>query len=501
MGGDLLASKTIIGAAWMVSWRLISRSLGLVSTLILARVLVPADFGIVAMATTFAAAVDALSQLGLQDALVRRVGDNSSILDTAFTLQVARAILISIIIAAVAPAAAWWFNEPRLTSVLFLLAASSLISGLDNVGVAEFRRAMRFDMQFRLLLAPRLFQIAVTISLALLLQSYWALLFGILVYQLAKTSMTYIIHPYRPRFSTLGWQELAAFSFWTWAASAASVVWDRVDPFVLGPAIGPTQLGLYLLAMELALLPVSEVVSPISDALFAGFASAQKKGKSSVHHAPQVAAALVIFVMPITVTISCGSGYVVAALLGPKWVQADTVVAILAWLCLFSPLSYVCNMVLVANGHVQRNFIGKVIASVAKLAVLIIAVKVTERVELIAAAMTICVAIESCAYTILLKGLGEVNLTPMVGPIVRSLFAGAFVMLILYRAGLAWQIVTMPALQAFMYCGLLGATVVSLYSIFSIVLWYLSGRPVGAEMRIVKLVEGYIRPLAYRLSQ
>src|SRR5579863_6168139 len=69
--GASLLRRTAVGASWMVAWRALTRLLGLVSTLVLARVLVPADFGLLAMATSFAAAVEALSQLGLQDALVR----------------------------------------------------------------------------------------------------------------------------------------------------------------------------------------------------------------------------------------------------------------------------------------------------------------------------------------------------------------------------------------------------------------------------------------------
>ena len=93
--------------------------------------------------------------------------------------------------------------------------------------------------------------------------------------------------------------------------------------------------------------------------------------KSSAHHAPQVAAMLVIVIVPITITISCAAGYVVAALLGPHWVAARPLVAIMAWLCLFAPLSTVCNTVLIANGHMARAFSGKAIATVIKVAVLL----------------------------------------------------------------------------------------------------------------------------------
>jgi lipopolysaccharide exporter len=164
--GASLVRLTAIGATWMVAWRMVTRILGLASTLILARVLVPADFGLLAMATTFAAAVEAFSQLGLQDALVRHPR-GEALMDTAFTLQVGRAILTSLLVALAAPAAAWWFEEPRLVPVLLILAVSSLVAGAENVGIVEFRREMRYDKQFILLSGPRLLQVAVTIPLAL----------------------------------------------------------------------------------------------------------------------------------------------------------------------------------------------------------------------------------------------------------------------------------------------------------------------------------------------
>ena len=498
-GEGVLASKTVIGAAWLLTWRMFSRSMGLVSTLILARVLVPGDFGIVAMATTFAAAVDALSQIGVQDALVRHLRDDRTLFDTGFTLQLGRAVITSAIIAGAAPAASVWFNEPRLIPLLLVLAAASLVSGFENIGIVEFSRAMRFDVQFQLNSLPRLLQVGVTIAMALLLKSYWALLAGMVVAKVARTVMSYWVHPYRPRLKIAGWQELAGFSFWTWAACIASLVWDRIDPFVLGPLLGPARLGLYLLALELAVLPVSEFVEPATYALFAGFAKAQKQGSSSIRHAPLVTAMLVMCIAPFTITISCASGYVVASLLGPKWAAASPLVAIMAWLCLFSPLSYVCNAVLVANGYVRRNFIGKVIASFVKLAVLLVAVSVTQRLDFIAAAIVVCVTIESCAFMLLLRGTDRVHFGPMIGAIGRSLLAGSVVVLVLYQAGLAWNDVSLPTFQAFVHGSLIGALVIVLYGALVLALWLLAGRPAGAETRLVDLASRFMRRFGLRV--
>lgn len=496
-----LSAQTAIGAAWLVGWRMVSRVLGLASTLILARLLAPNDFGVVAMAATFAGAVDALSELGLQDALVRRVSEGRELYNTAFTLQLGRALLTSLVIALAAPGASLWFNEPRLAPILFVLAAVSFMSGLENIGIIEFRRAMRFEMQVRLLVVPRLIGFAATISLAILLQNYWALIVGIAVSRVARTVMTYVVHPYRPSLGLAGWRELAGFSFWTWATCLAALVWERIDPFILGPLVGSAQLGVYLLALEIAILPISELVAPAADSLFAGFSAAQKRGQSSAHHAPLVIAVLIMCIMPLIITISCASGYVVAALLGPKWTDASALIAILAWLCLFNPVSYVCNAVLVSHNFVQRTFIARVIASAVKLAVLLVVTSQTSRLDIIAAAVTLCVSVECCAYLVLLNGIGMSALKTMAGSIGRTVMAGGGVVAILYEAGLAWNEVTLPSLLAFLQGAAIGALTLALYLALLTTIWFLCGRPVGAETRVVELSADHLRAALTRIRR
>src|SRR5579859_163090 len=175
---EMLASKTVLSAAWLMGGRLFSRSIGILSTLILARVLLPGDFGIVAMANTFSAILDSLSQIGVQDALVRRKDDSRDLFDTAFTLQAGRGVITCFILAVSGPLASWWFGEPRLVYIMVALGATALVGSLENVGISEFRRNMRFGMVVSLLTVPRFLAAAVAVTAALLLKSYWALLIG-----------------------------------------------------------------------------------------------------------------------------------------------------------------------------------------------------------------------------------------------------------------------------------------------------------------------------------
>jgi O-antigen/teichoic acid export membrane protein len=497
-GDGSLVRKTVVGATWMVLWRFLTRVLGFASTLLLARLLVPADFGLVAMASTFAAAVDALSELGVQDALVRHPRTDRKLLDTAFTLQVIRAAITAGVVGLGAPLAAAWFNEPRLESLLLVLAGASFIAGLENIGTVDFRRDMRFDKMFLLLAVPRVLQLATTIPLALATESYWSLILGTAVSKVARTVMSYIMHPHRPTFCLARWRDLTSFTAWTWATSVAKFFWDRGDAVILGPALGPARLGGYLLAFEMAILPVTELISPAADALFSGFASAQRQGTDSAKLALSVATALLLIITPMVIAISCASGYLVAGLLGPRWAEVQPLVAILAWQCLFSPVNYVCGAVLVANGLVRRNFIVSLTGAAVKFGTLIVTVALTDRLELVALAIVATMAVECAAFTVMLKIGSDLRLRSAVPGVARILLAGAVTIFVLYQAGLAWEPVVMPSVPALLYCALIGMIALAVFWPVVLLLWLLAGRPPGPEAILLDFASRHLAPRVMR---
>jgi O-antigen/teichoic acid export membrane protein len=232
--------------------------------------------------------------------------------------------------------------------------------------------------------------------------------------------------------------------------------------------------------------------------LFAGFASAQRQGSSSVKIAPLVALALLMGILPLIITISCGSGYVVAALLGPKWAEAQGLIAILAWQGTFSPFSFVVSATLVANGLVRRNFIANVIASVIKLGALVTAVSLTERLDIVAAVTASCVAAESAVFMLLLKSTGQVRLRDVAGGFLRAMLSTAVTVFVLYEAGLAWQTVDMPSLPALAHGMLIGIVTLAIFTATLLVTWQLAGRPEGPEERLIGLLVPRIRLLLQR---
>ena len=318
LSSENIVNRVITGAAWMVAFRMFSRGIGIASTLVLARLLDTTDFGIVAIAFTISAALNSVSNVGVTENLVRYKTVGRPELDTGFTIQLVKGVITGALLLAAAPIAASWFSEPRLTNVIYVLAIIFALSGIENIGIINFRRDMRFDREFQLSIIERVLTFAATLTAALLLRSYWALVIGMLVAKIVRVIATYVMEPYRPKLGLHAWGELAGFSMWMWLSSLVYIVWIRADPLVVGSQVSKAVLGLYVVALDIALLPATEIMEPIGAVLFAGFAAEHNAGSDPRGKTFSLAVSLMTVMAPIALIISAASTEIVGVLLGPK---------------------------------------------------------------------------------------------------------------------------------------------------------------------------------------
>ena len=185
----------------MVALRMSIRLIGLVSTLILVRLLVPADFGIVAMAMSIVAAVELLTAFGFEVALIQNQQADRDDYNTAWTMNVMLGIGASALLLTLAKPAASYYGEPDLFRVFLVLSAASLLQGLQNIGLVEFRKELQFDKEFAFHMSLKVVGFIITISLAFWLRTYWALIIGIVTSRAFGTalSMTLLIELVRWR--------------------------------------------------------------------------------------------------------------------------------------------------------------------------------------------------------------------------------------------------------------------------------------------------------------
>ncbi len=486
MASDSILTQTARGAGWAIGWRMTTRLLGLVNTFVLVRLLLPADFGLVALATGFAQAISQLSALGIEEAVIREQAPTRDTYDTAFTINLIRGLATTLVIAAAAWPVALFFKEPRLTAVLLVLAACSLVTSFENIGTVEFRRDFAFDREFRLLVLPRLAAIAVTVAVAWTWQSHWALVAGIGTSQVLWTVMGYVMHPHRPRLTLLAWRQLAGFSFWSWAISTATMVRDRVDSFVIGRVLDVTLVGIYAVGTDVAVIPTYELAGPLSRACLPGFAAALREGNSGADTYLRIIAGALLLALPAGFGISLVADQVVLLALGPQWMTAVPIIRIVGVGGVTFVLGTITSSLLAAHNMLRPTF---VILAVS------VAIRVLSMAVLIhfyglngaAAAWAIAMTVENAFYMLVAFHRFRIRIVDLLRQVWRATVAALAMAAVLYSAGLGWSDVggTGAALWSLALAVSLGAVV---YAAVLTGLWLACGRPAGGEADLLTLL-------------
>jgi len=314
----------------MVVFKLLDRSIGIVSVVILARLLVPADFGLVAMATAIIAIIELLSAFNFDMALIQRQEATRAHYDTAWTLNVAMAAVCALLVAAAAFPAGAFYGDSRLGPVMLWLALATWIRGFENVGVVAFRKELKLNREFQLLLTKRIGVFLATISIALATRSYWALVLGTLAGSVAGVALSYLFHPFRPRFDLSARGELFHFSKWMVFSNLINTLASRAADLIIGKSLGPGPLGLFNLAHEISHLPTTELSAPVNRAVYPGYAKAASDEARLTGQFLDVLGFTVLLTAPAAVGIAAVAPLLVPLLLGDAWLEAVPLVEILA---------------------------------------------------------------------------------------------------------------------------------------------------------------------------
>jgi O-antigen/teichoic acid export membrane protein len=327
---DSVQQKMAKGAAWMVLFKLVERSIGLVSTLILARLLMPTDFGIVAMAMSFIFMAELLTAFGFDIALIQNQQASRAHYDTAWTGNLLLGLAICVLMVALAAPIAEFYRKPEVFWVVMAVSLGPLIGGFENIGVVTFRKELNFRREFWYQLSRKAIGFLVVIPLAFILRSYWALVAGILVSRLASTVISYLMHPFRPRFSLEKLRELFGFSRWLLFNNMVTFFKERSSDFFIGRLLGPAPLGIYNLSYELANLPSTELSAPINRALLPGFAKLATPEEVAAAYRNALGM-LALVALPAAFGIFAVAPYLVPVVLGTKWLEATPLIEVLAF--------------------------------------------------------------------------------------------------------------------------------------------------------------------------
>jgi len=469
----------------MVALRWTIRGLGLAQTVILARLLTPADFGLCAMAMLIVGVVEILFDTGQAYALIREPNPTREHFDTAWTIGIGAGWTMTVVLIVVAPLAPLYFHDERTVPLIQVFALRAAIGSFENIGVVNFRKNLEFRREFGYEVAKKIFSFVLSVAAGFILRNYWALAVGLVGGRLLLVVYSYVIHPYRPRLSVAKLGELWSYSSWLTLNSIGQFLDDRSDEVVVGGAAGTAAMGNYNIAADISTAPTSEVLTPIGRTLFPVYATMVTDVEKLKTSYLEVLSIVAIIAFSMSGGVASIANDMVLVVLGPRWANAVPLVAWLALAYTGFGLSYNAVSVLNVIGAVRQS------ARLIWLRVLVLVPAVavagfvsgTQAVAITRAAVMI--GYLPVVFLILMRNL-PISAAEILSRLWRPAIAGAAMFIIVRYFHDPSIAIPAERLLADTATGVL-SFIAALYG-----LWYLAGQPEGSELLVLREIERLI---------
>lgn len=375
--------KVLNSAILSASAKVISKVLGLVSTMILARILAPEEFGYIAIISIALYFFDILSHAASEQYVIQKKKITRVELYTAWSANLVLKLFISLVICVSAPWVAFFFDRPELTNAFRISSLILPIQALKSPIYLLLKRQLNFAPLFWSSLIERALAVPLVIALAFVLQSFWAFIITDIVASLLAVFISYFIARKPPRFTLSRVNEQWNFSKWMLGKSVVGYMRSQSDTVVVSKFFSGGALGNYHMARELAMMPAHFLLGPAIEPLLSAF----KNDKESIHELHNNVAFSLVSVMVIAIPLCFfvwqWAAEVVLLLLGRDWEMAAELLPILILLFLYWTVMQVGETALLAQGKVKLLFfIDCLTLLVVVVGLLIIASKTSELVNI-----------------------------------------------------------------------------------------------------------------------
>ncbi|MBS3816346.1 MAG: lipopolysaccharide biosynthesis protein [Candidatus Thermoplasmatota archaeon] len=319
--GGSIPQKTVRSGIWSLISRISTRGLSFLQIIIIARILVPKDFGLLGISLLTIEILKVFTKTGFQESIIQKKEDVKEHLNSAWTVLVLRGFALYLVLFAVAPLIAAFFNEPRAVDILRVFGLVLIFRGMRNIGVVFFRKELQFKKKFVLDLSKVLPAFVITVSLAYLLQNVWALVYGTVSGALISMVMSYFIHPHQPslEFKIDKISEMFTFGKWIMASSIITFFLTQGDDIFVGRILGVTALGFYQLAYRISNAPATEISHTITRVLFPAYSKIQDNIKKLKVAFKKVFFVISFITFPISFGIIAIAPEFTIVILGEKW--------------------------------------------------------------------------------------------------------------------------------------------------------------------------------------
>ena len=490
---DELFGPLSAGMTRLIVLRLLMRVIGLVSTSILARLLIPEDFGLAGIAYAVIASLEAFTTFGSNLSIIRERNATRDHYDTAWTIELMRGTLIAALLVALAHPAADFFGDPRVVSIVYVLAAVSLIQSCENIGTIDFMKGLRFDQEFRLFLSMKLIGFAVTIVAAFLLRNYWALVIGTLASRIARTALSYSMHSFRPRLSLRAWDTIFTFSSWVWIYSVIGFANTLGQTGIAAKLVNARELGFFRVGLEVGALPVSEVQGPVLRVLFPGLSKISGEPERFAQLFADSFRTMLLVQAALAIGLALVADPFVRVVYGDAWAGMSPFVSLVAIAVFFQLPSGIAEQMLLAAGR-QKLFSIIAVSSVAvRLPLLVVGLNYW---GLTGAGLALCAAavFEACLTVLLTTRVLGMTLATLLSGSWRCVVAVGAMTAVVSKLSSVWPVPSNFVDNVVLLAALVTAGAVTFVSCDA-ALWLAVGKPEGAESQFRRFIAHRIAAL------
>jgi O-antigen/teichoic acid export membrane protein len=354
-----LKERSVRGGAVTMTAQVTKFVLRTGSTMILARLLTPQDYGLIAMVIAITGFVELFKDMGLSLATIQKAEINHAQVSTLFWINVAVSIMLALVLAAVAPIISWFYNEPRLTYITLALAGTFIFSGLTVQHQALLRRQMRFFTLAVIEIGALIVGIITGITLAWYGNGYWALVGFSVAMALSNAVLVWIFCRWRPSLPVrqAGVRSMVAFGGHLTGFSIIGYFARNFDSILLGRFYGAGVLGLYSRAYSIMMLPISQVREPLNAVALPVLSHIQNETVRYRRYYIKLVTLLAFITMPLMVFLFVCADQVMHLLLGSQWSGATGIFKVLCITAFIQPVATTWGLVLVSLGKSKRYFV------------------------------------------------------------------------------------------------------------------------------------------------
>lgn len=320
------------GISWMGALRVVTRSLALVKIAILARVLVPAQFGIYGIATLVLGFLEMLTETGINIFLIQKNKKVDEYVNSAWVVSIVRGFLIGILIFVLAPFIANYFKNENAVFILYLVSVVPVIRGFINPSCIKYQKNLEFNKQFKYDSVIFFVDAIFAIGLGVITKSENSFVYAMIISTLLEVVLSFVYFKPTPKFVFEKEKTIEVINRGKWITGAGvfNYLFQNIDDILVGRVLGTPSLGIYQQAYKISTLPVSEVGEVFNKVTFPIYVNLKDDKNRLTKAFLKTLGIISLLVIPFGFLVFKFPVEIINFILGSNWISAAPVLQLLA---------------------------------------------------------------------------------------------------------------------------------------------------------------------------